>query len=136
MRNPYLLTSILVLMASASPLVWPHGGGVDKQGCHTNGQTGEHHCHSAKPAKSKTSTTNKIIEVPASNTSSFVGGNNKLTIAIQKELVRLGYMPGNIVGIADPKTIMAIKFFQEDIDLEPTGNINQELLRLLEGYER
>ncbi len=135
MRKPFILTSVLVLLTGITTDAWSHGGGVDKQGCHTNGQTGEHHCHVAQPAKPRKSTTNKIIEIPASNTSSFVSGNNKLTIAIQKELVRLGYMPGNIVGIADPKTIMAIKFFQEDIKLEPTGKRNQELLRLMQSYE-
>lgn len=135
MRNPNLLTSVFVLMTITTQ-AWPHGGGVDKEGCHTNGKTGEHHCHSVKPAKAKTSTKNNIVEVPASNSTSFVGGNNKLTIAIQKELVRLGYFPGNVMGYRDPKTIMAIKFFQQDIELEPTGDINQELLRLLEGYER
>ncbi len=25
-----------------------HGGGLDKDGCHTNSQTGEYHCHGEK----------------------------------------------------------------------------------------
>jgi len=133
MRYRFMLISLFVLIMTSTQ-VWPHGGGVDKQGCHTNGQTGEHHCHTAKSTKPGINP--KVIEVPASNSSSFVGGNNKLTIAIQKELVRLGYFPGNVMGYRDPKTIMAIKFFQQDIELEPTGEINQELLRLLQGYER
>ncbi len=135
MRYRLMLISLFVLIMTTTQ-VWPHGGGVDKQGCHTNGRTGEHHCHTANSNKSQPANNNTIVEIPASNSSSFVGGNNKLTIAIQKELVRLGYFPGNVMGYRDPKTIMAIKFFQQDIELEPTGEINQELLRILRGYER
>lgn len=134
MRIRFILTSLFVLLTTTTQ-TWAHGGGVDKQGCHTNGRTGERHCHTANSNKTQPASNKKILEIPASN-NSFVGGKNKLTIAIQKELVRLGYFPGNTVGHLDSRTIMAIKFFQEDIKLEPNGNINQELLRLLQGYER
>ena len=133
-RIYFAMLSIITL--SLSSLLYAHGGGVDKQGCHTNAQTGQHHCHQAKPASASTKTSPaNIIEVPARNTTSFVRGNNKLTIEIQKELIRHGYLPGNTLGHPDPQTIMAIKFFQEDIELEPNGERSQELLRLLRIYE-
>lgn len=132
-RYIFLATLTTVTLCLTS-LLYAHGGGVDKQGCHTNAQTGQRHCHQAKPAKATTGP-DAIIEVPASNATSFVGGNNKLTIEIQKELIRHGYLPGNTIGYADPKTIMAIKFFQEDIELEPNGERTQELLRLLRIYK-
>lgn len=49
MNSSYFRTiiSFFVLLfsfASAS-LAFAHGGGLDRNGCHTNHKTGEYHCH-------------------------------------------------------------------------------------------
>ena len=44
MRQIIVLLPIPLLIA-ASPPVYPHGGGLDANGCHTNSKTGERHCH-------------------------------------------------------------------------------------------
>ena len=36
---------LLALFGLAPLLVQAHGGGLDKNGCHTNRKTGEYHCH-------------------------------------------------------------------------------------------
>lgn len=40
------LLGCLALLATPG-LVWAHGGGLDKDGCHTNRKTGDYHCHRA-----------------------------------------------------------------------------------------
>jgi hypothetical protein len=34
-------------LLTATGAVWAHSGRLDKNGCHTNRKTGEHHCHRA-----------------------------------------------------------------------------------------
>ncbi|MFT3897583.1 MAG: excalibur calcium-binding domain-containing protein [Thermomonas sp.] len=62
----WLLRAACVLIAFAG---WEsasaHGGGLDKNGCHTNRKTGDYHCHRApstqvpaKPPRAKTPATN------------------------------------------------------------------------------
>jgi hypothetical protein len=38
-------SACLVLMFAVASLVWPHGGGVDRCGGHTNRKTGAYHVH-------------------------------------------------------------------------------------------
>jgi len=45
--SPVLLAAALAL---ASPASFPHGGGLDSSGCHTNRKTGEYHCHRSPAA--------------------------------------------------------------------------------------
>jgi hypothetical protein len=48
MRKIGVLASPALLVASllfASPAAFPHSGGLDASGCHTNHKTGEYHCH-------------------------------------------------------------------------------------------
>ncbi|CAB1060744.1 hypothetical protein D1BOALGB6SA_5511 [Olavius sp. associated proteobacterium Delta 1] len=52
---------------------------------------------------------------------------------IQKLLRDAGYDPGPLDGYMGKKTRSAIKAFQKDIGLKPTGQINQELAFLLRG---
>ncbi len=46
---PYRLSlSLLVVVSTLSltvPPAWPHGGGLDKYGCHHNRVQGGYHCH-------------------------------------------------------------------------------------------
>jgi hypothetical protein len=44
-------TSVASVLYSVTTLVFPHGGGLDANGCHTNRKTGEYHCHRAQVMK-------------------------------------------------------------------------------------
>ena len=44
-------TFVLVAAALAIGSAFAHGGGLDKDGCHTNRKTGEYHCHRGGPAQ-------------------------------------------------------------------------------------
>ncbi|MBX4895430.1 MULTISPECIES: YHYH domain-containing protein [Rhizobium] len=37
------LAATVLALSSAS--VFAHGGGLDRNGCHTNHKTGDYHCH-------------------------------------------------------------------------------------------
>lgn len=50
MRNHLLMAVAGVFLCS--PLVaFPHSGGLDANGCHTNRKTGDYHCHRAPAAE-------------------------------------------------------------------------------------
>lgn len=53
---------LLILVQSATDSVWAHGGGLDKNGCHTNRKTGDYHCHrgTAPPAP-------RVLSAPANH---------------------------------------------------------------------
>jgi hypothetical protein len=39
---------LFVLLSGIALSSWPHGGGLNAQGCHTNRKTGDYHCHRAQ----------------------------------------------------------------------------------------
>lgn len=44
----YLVAAISITIAASTfsiPVSYAHSGGTDNQGCHTNSQTGQRHCH-------------------------------------------------------------------------------------------
>jgi len=48
-----LLAALLV--ASLAQSAFPHSGGTNADGCHTNSKTGDYHCHGSKgPAPERT----------------------------------------------------------------------------------
>jgi hypothetical protein len=51
---------------------------------------------------------------------------------VQRQLDRLGYIPGPADGVIGPRTESAIKAYQEDHQLPSDGRITDDLLRLLE----
>ena len=59
----------------------------------------------------------------------------QLVLSIQKKLHNLGYKPGPLDGKVGAKTIQAIKQFQRDYNLTPTGNVSDELLTILIALE-
>jgi len=128
----YSLNVLTLVFLTVSPLAISHGGGVDNNGCHSDAKSGQHHCHDQRSRTQSQNAQGGIRETTAPNATSFKANTNALTIEIQKELVRLGYFPGNTMGYADARTIVAIKHFQQDIGLTPTGARNQELLKLLQ----
>ena len=48
MRWPMLLASLA--LAFAPTVAYPHRGGLDASGCHTNRKTNDYHCHGGAPA--------------------------------------------------------------------------------------
>lgn len=65
---------------------------------------------------------------------------DELTQSIQKDLLRLGYEPGNIQGDLDKATIVAISKFQakNDLDItgEPSARLADEIEAILKGNNR
>lgn len=51
---------------------------------------------------------------------------------VQEMLEDLGYDPGPVDGVAGARTLAAIRQYQANINLPPTGKITPELVRLLE----
>ncbi len=70
---------------------------------------------------------------PAQPVPSQGAPSRTLVAKVQALLKALDYDPGPIDGIQGKKTIAAVKVFQRDLKLLPTGVISQELLLLLEG---
>ncbi|HEY5850158.1 MAG TPA: excalibur calcium-binding domain-containing protein [Lysobacter sp.] len=50
--RPLVFALLALTAASGWVTAHAHGGGLDKNGCHTNRKTGDHHCHrgTASPA--------------------------------------------------------------------------------------
>ena len=127
----HLLFTIGCFFLMFSSLARSHGGGVDNNGCHNDAKSGQRHCHDQYTNKQE-SLSRGGGNAAKGKATSFKSSTNTLIIAIQKELLRLGYFPGNTMGYVDDRTIVAIKHFQQDIGLIPTGVRNQELLKLLQ----
>jgi len=60
-------------------------------------------------------------------------GADDLTRTIQKDLVALGYDPGNIQGEATTQTAVAISTFQAEHDLEVTGEVSPQLAGVIKA---
>ena len=58
---------------------------------------------------------------------------DELTEIIQKDLVALGYDPGNIQGEMSTETIVAISKFQAENDLEVTGEATPQLAGIIKA---
>ena len=50
---------------------------------------------------------------------------------MQERLNELGYKLGTVDGVSGPKTVEALKKFQSDNKLPPTGTIDPETIRKL-----
>jgi hypothetical protein len=59
------------------------------------------------------------------------GGYTETTVAVQRELARLGYYRGPIDGVVGPETRQAISWFQSVDKLSVTGEIDSATLRAL-----
>jgi hypothetical protein len=51
---------------------------------------------------------------------------------VQKRLIELGYDPGPVDGCMGPKTTEAIRAYQSDNQMSPSGDITSELVESLE----
>jgi uncharacterized protein involved in outer membrane biogenesis len=66
----------------------------------------------------------------------LLGVDSGLTVAVQQELVDLGYNPGPIDGIVGPRTRQAIRNFQADHRRPLEDEVTQTLLRRLRATRR
>jgi peptidoglycan hydrolase-like protein with peptidoglycan-binding domain len=60
-----------------------------------------------------------------------VSSENMTIFEMQERLNELGYKLGAIDGVSGPRTIEALKKFQSDNKLSPTGTIDAETIRKL-----
>jgi peptidoglycan hydrolase-like protein with peptidoglycan-binding domain len=58
---------------------------------------------------------------------------NHLVIQVQRQLLRLGYLPGRADGIAGPKTASAITKYEQDHALTVDGVSSHTVLRALQA---
>ncbi|HYI10760.1 MAG TPA: YHYH domain-containing protein [Thermoanaerobaculia bacterium] len=120
-----------------------HGGGLDKNGCHTNRKTGDYHCHGApapSPAPTRSEPPPSAPIAPRAAASTLLSvqpsaqpSEKDLVKAAQVLLDALGYRP-SLLGSLDVRTQTAIRAFQRDQSIEPVGVVNQYLvLRLAQA---
>ena len=139
MRHTSVAAAFLALLLPLSAS--GHGGGLDRNGCHTNRNTGEYHCHggpspSTPPAPTRTPAVNVT---PATQrvaspivTAGATTGARDLVRAAQVLLRALGYKP-SLLGSLDERTQAAIRAFQRAENLEADGAVSEYLvLRLAE----
>ncbi len=69
----------------------------------------------------------EVMPAPQADTDSMP------TIELQKRLAELGYRPGPLDGVMGPRTINALKRFQRDQKLPPTGKLDAETVARLHG---
>jgi hypothetical protein len=65
---------------------------------------------------------------PAATASAPAAGGGNLVADLQRSLIVLGYEPGPVDGDMGPATVTAIKRYQTDMGLNPTGHATPELL--------
>lgn len=62
-----------------------------------------------------------------------IANADELTQIIQKDLIALGYDPGNIQGEASMETVVAISKFQAENDLDVTGEATPQLAGIIKA---
>jgi hypothetical protein len=137
-------TVVALLIFTASRPAESHGGGLDRNGCHTNRKTGDYHCHGAPAPNVRASATPRPSSpiVPATQrvASSVVTIEGAPTTpatdlvrAAQVLLRQLGYHP-SMLGATDSRTDAAVRAFQRAANLKPDGLVTEYLvLRLAEA---
>lgn len=58
----FLLVILSIFAVGSSSLIFAHGGGLNKDGCHNNRKTGEYHCHRSNPASNVSPTQVKSVQ--------------------------------------------------------------------------
>ena len=148
-KSLILLGAIAVLDAG---ILYAHGGGLDRNGCHTNRKTGDYHCHGAPsppppPARKDAAPRSATSPPPQSRGLVIAGGKDHgpvtvhdtgsqmcpvaerdLILSIQLLLKSLGYGPEWPDGVLSSETAVAIKGFQTDAVIEVDGVVSSRLL--------
>lgn len=142
--------AVSAMLAMALIVVIPdeaigHSGGLDKNGCHTNRKTSDYHCHGApattpSPGPTRFEAPRSVPAAPRATSSTLLSVQPSAR-ASEKDLVKtaqvlleaLGYRP-SLLGSLDARTQGAIRAFQRDQKMEPSGTVNEYLvLRLAEA---
>lgn len=133
MKLPTVATIALTVLVS--PSLTGHGGGLDKNGCHTNRKTGDYHCHgggglsSSAPAPAPAIRPASAVTVHSASPTSREGD---LIRAAQVLLRALGYSP-TMLGTLDERTLAAVRGFQRAENITADGVVTEFLvLRLAE----
>lgn len=130
----------IALALLVSPSLAGHGGGLDKNGCHTNRKTGEYHCHGGGLSSSSSSSSPSpapAIRPASAQTVTVRSGTpttreGDLIRAAQVMLRALGYSP-TMLGTLDERTQAAVRGFQRAENLKDDGVVSEFLvLRLAE----
>lgn len=143
-KRAVLLTILLLALASSAA---PHGGGLDRDGCHTNRKTGDYHCHrgsvrntprpEGRTPKPSPRTPQPLFDTRAGairfEHAAISMTEVELLTSIQILLEILGYQPGLVDGKQHRETREAITRFQADhqmkIDGQPSGRLLVRLTR-------
>lgn len=64
-------------------------------------------------------------------TANVIAADPELVKMAQKELIALGYEPGNIQGEVDTQTTVAVSKFQAENDMDVTGEVTPQLIGAL-----
>ena len=127
--------SIALLALGVALSAYAHGGGLDKNGCHTNRKTGEYHCHGSSlqsaappPSSGYTRATAQSVTVQSRPSDR----QQDLIRTAQVLLRALGY-DATLFGTLDARTRSAITGFQTAENLPRDGAVTEYLvLRLAE----
>ncbi len=130
-----VLALIAVLLAFAMPAL-PHGGGLDRNGCHTNRKTGDYHCHrgsASAPPPSATNPRSRSLVGPSAGTIRLERtgppvSERELVASIQLMLASLGYGPVAAEGHVNEQTSTAVRRFQRDQFMAVDGKATGQLL--------
>lgn len=128
-----------VAVAVLTPdIAFAHGGGLDKNGCHTNRKTGDYHCHGTpsrpSPAAAAPSAVTPSQAIPSTTASSLLSVQPS-SLASTKDLVKtaqvllraLGYQP-SLLGTVDARTHQAIRAYQRTEGIEPADGVSEYLV--------
>lgn len=147
------LIGIALALAAASQLL-AHGGGLDANGCHTNRKTGEYHCHraprAAEPppivAPAPRASTPAPLPLVSPQPSGAGSGpqaaacgatRDEVLAAARTLLIGLGYFDPSLPDRSGAGLGTAVRNFQREVFLEPTGIVDGALLvRLAEAAAR
>lgn len=134
------LTCALLAGLGIATVALAHGGGLDKNGCHTNHKTGDYHCHgtpapasaapliSSSPTAPSGSTSGQILISRDAAAGARGVSERQLVLAVQLLLKSLGYGPAKPTGTLGVETASAIRSFQGDAFLERDGQLSGQLL--------
>lgn len=123
---------VLGLLLAASSLR-SHGGGLDKNGCHTNRKTGDYHCHGAPitqssvSASTRSTTRTPTIKVSRGIARTIRASDFELVMTTQALLRQLGH-PVSVTGIHGDPTSTAIREFQHVNSILEDGEVSGALL--------
>lgn len=126
------LAAVLIALV-VSPAAQGHGGGLDRNGCHTNRKTGDYHCHNGSSSPAPSSTPVRRVAAEAMPVQAAPTSRERDLIRTAQVLLRaLGYKP-SLLGALDERTVSAVRTFQRAENVSADGLVTEYLvLRLAE----